>query len=84
MNDREKPKYYTKTPFKCHFVNHKSHKNWPGIDVTTSAIACPNSESSNVQCTTVSQMNLLSPARAQFWIATSYQTLVAVVKKCQW
>jgi hypothetical protein len=25
--------------------------NWPGIQATTSAKACPNSESINVQCT---------------------------------
>jgi hypothetical protein len=29
--DRGKPKYSERTLSQCHFVHHKSHKDWPGI-----------------------------------------------------
>jgi hypothetical protein len=30
--DRKQPKYWEKNPFPCHFVHHKSHTDWPGIE----------------------------------------------------
>jgi hypothetical protein len=30
--DRRKPKYSGKNLSQCHFVNHKFHMNWPGIE----------------------------------------------------
>ena len=29
--DRGTLKYPEKTPFLCHFDDHKSHRHWPGI-----------------------------------------------------
>jgi hypothetical protein len=30
--DKGKPKYSEKTLSQCHFVRHKSHMDWPGIE----------------------------------------------------
>jgi hypothetical protein len=30
--DKENPKYSKKNLSQCHFVHHKTHKDWPGIE----------------------------------------------------
>ena len=30
--DKRKPEYSDKIPSQCHFVHHKSHMHWPGIE----------------------------------------------------
>jgi hypothetical protein len=32
-SDRGKPKYSEKILCQCRFVHHKSHMNWPGIEL---------------------------------------------------
>jgi hypothetical protein len=32
-SDSEKPQYSDKNLSQCHFVNHKSHMDWPGIEI---------------------------------------------------
>ena len=30
--ERGKPKYSDKTLYQCHFIHHKSQKDWPGLE----------------------------------------------------